>query len=235
VSNKKALVTGGTRGIGAAIAKELSKTFDKIVITGTKEEKGESKGLELKKVNFLNDRELAEFLDFVKKSNFDVIINNAGINEISEFEEIEREIFDKILHVNLRVPFLVCQSGIPYMKKNNWGRIVNITSIFSRVSKEYRAAYSASKFGLDGLTLALSHELSSHGILANCVGPGVIETELTEKVLGDTGKKLMIEKIPQRRLGKVEEVASLVAWLSSTQNSYISGQNIMIDGGYSRA
>ena len=233
--NKKALVTGGTRGIGAAIAKELLKTFDHIVITGTKEENKGCEGLDFKKVDFLNKQELAEFLDFVKKSNFDVIINNAGINEISEFEEIEIEIFDRIMHVNLRVPFLICQSGIPYMKKNNWGRIVNITSIFSRVSKEYRAAYSASKFGLDGLTLALSHELSSHGILANCVGPGIIETELTEKVLGDTGKKLMIEKIPQKRLGKVEEVASLVAWLSSTQNSYISGQNIMIDGGYSRA
>jgi len=120
------------------------------------------------------------------------------------------------------------------MKKNNWGRIVNITSIFSNISKEYRASYSSSKFGLDGMTAALAAELSEEGILANSVGPGFVDTELTRSILGNDGISELKDCIPMKRLGQVEEIASLISWLVSNENTYMSGQNLMIDGGFSR-
>ena len=119
-------------------------------------------------------------------------------------------------------------------EKNNWGRIVNITSIWSSVTKEYRASYSSSKFALDGMTVALAAEVASMGILANSVAPGFIDTDLTRKVLGDKGIQEIKNIIPIKRLGKPNEVASFISFLVSEENTYISGQNIMIDGGFSR-
>ena len=138
------------------------------------------------------------------------------------------------MRVNLRTPFQLCQAVIPNMKNNNWGRIVNLTSIFGNITKEYRASYSSSKFGLDGMTAALSAEVSEFGILANSVGPGFIDTDLTRNVLGDKGIAKIQKSIPMKRLGRVDEIASLVSWLVSEENTYISGQNLMIDGGFSR-
>jgi 3-oxoacyl-[acyl-carrier protein] reductase len=120
------------------------------------------------------------------------------------------------------------------MKKNSWGRIVNITSIWGEITKEYRAAYSSSKFGLDGMTVALAAEVASMGILANSVAPGFIDTDLTRKILGEKGIQEIQSTIPIKRLGKPSEVAAFVSWLVSDENTYISGQNIMIDGGFSR-
>ena len=120
------------------------------------------------------------------------------------------------------------------MEKIKWGRIVNITSVFGAVSKEYRAAYSSSKFGLDGMTVSLAAELSRKGILANCVGPGIIDTDMTRDVLGDSGIAKLKNQTPIGRLGQVGEIASLVSWLVSNENTYMTGQNLMIDGGFTR-
>jgi len=144
------------------------------------------------------------------------------------------EDFDKILHVNLRTPFQLCQAVIPYMKKNEWGRIINITSVFGNITKKYRAPYSSSKFALDGMTASLAAEVSEFGILANCIGPGFIDTDLTRAVLGKEGIAEIKKTIPMNRLGSVKEISSLVSWMVSEENTYISGQNLMIDGGFSR-
>jgi 3-oxoacyl-[acyl-carrier protein] reductase len=120
------------------------------------------------------------------------------------------------------------------MENEKWGRIVNLTSIFGNITKEYRAAYSSSKFGLDGMTAALAAELSEKGILANSVGPGVIDTELTRDVLGESGISELKGRIPMKRLGQASEIASLVSWLVSDENTYMTGQNLMIDGGFTR-
>ena len=121
------------------------------------------------------------------------------------------------------------------MKERKWGRIINITSIWSQKSKEHRASYSASKFGLDGITAALSAELSEYGILSNSVSPGFIDTDMTRKILGESGMKDIEKQIPIKRLGNTREIAELVYWLTSESNSYISGQNVFIDGGFIRA
>jgi NAD(P)-dependent dehydrogenase (short-subunit alcohol dehydrogenase family) len=120
------------------------------------------------------------------------------------------------------------------MKAKSWGRIVNVSSIWGKISKVHRAAYSASKFAIDGMTLALAAEHSSDGIIANSVAPGFIDTELTRRVLGEEGINSLVPTIPAGRLGRVEEIARLVLWLVSDENTYLAGQNIAIDGAFSR-
>mgnify|MGYP000085336109 CR=1 FL=1 len=229
-----ALVTGATRGIGFAIAERLLLDGMDVIVTGTTKEAEYPIGADYYPVDFLDDSSVLSFIESLKQKPIDILINNAGINKIDEFQSIEIADFNKIHKVNLKIPFLLCQAVIPYMKKNKWGRIVNITSIWSNVTKEYRASYSSSKFGLDGMTVALAAEVASMGILANSVGPGFIDTELTRKVLGSQGIKDIKNTIPIKRLGTPNEVASFISWLVSNENTYISGQNIMIDGGFSR-
>jgi NAD(P)-dependent dehydrogenase (short-subunit alcohol dehydrogenase family) len=231
---KYAVVTGGTRGIGFAIAKRLVEDGLEVVVTGTKKDAEHPYGTSYYPVDFLDNDSVVNFVKFLKQQQVDILINNAGINKIGEFSLINIEDFDKVLQVNLRTPFQLCQAVIPSMKKNNWGRIINLTSIFGNITKEYRAPYSSSKFGLDGMTAALASEVSEFGILANSVGPGFIDTELTRNVLGKDGINKIQKNIPMKRLGRVDEIASLVSWLASEENTYISGQNLMIDGGFSR-
>ena len=230
----RAVVTGATRGIGFAIAERLIKDGIDVIVTGTSEDAEYPDGASYYPVNFLNDSSLKTFVEYLKQQKIDILVNNAGINKIDEFANIDIDDFDRILKVNLRTPFLLCQSVIPHMKENSWGRIVNITSIWGNITKEYRASYSSSKFGLDGMTVALASELSEMGILANSVGPGFIDTDLTRSVLGEKGIAEVLGQIPIKRLGQANEIASLVSWLVSNENTYISGQNIMIDGGFTR-
>jgi 3-oxoacyl-[acyl-carrier protein] reductase len=230
----RAVVTGATRGIGFAIAERLLRDGLEVIATGTQESANHPNGASYYSVDFMNERSTNEFITYLKHQKIDILINNAGINKIGEFANIAIDDFDRILRVNLRTPFQLCQAVIPNMKQNNWGRIVNLTSIFGNITKEYRAPYSSSKFGLDGMTAALAAEVSEEGILANSVGPGFIDTELTRSVLGDDGISELKDRIPMKRLGQVEEIASLVSWLVSDENTYMSGQNLMIDGGFSR-
>ncbi len=229
-----AVVTGATRGIGFAIAERLKNDGLEVIGTGTGKEAKCPEGVAYRQVDFLDDNSVDGFVAFLKKEKIDVLVNNAGINKIENFSEIDIEDFDRILRVNLRAPFLFCQAVVPYMKKNEWGRIVNITSIFGKITKELRASYSSSKFGLDGMTAALSAEVAEFGVLANCVAPGFIDTDLTRNVLGAQGMKELENKIPIKRVGKVEEIASFVSWLVSEENTYLSGQNLVVDGGFSR-
>jgi 3-oxoacyl-[acyl-carrier protein] reductase len=181
------------------------------------------------------DREATEkFAGEVANWGVDILVNNAGINKISPFDQLDPDDFDRIQAVNVRAPFLLCRAVIPTMRRKKWGRIVNISSIWGKISMEYRGPYSTSKFALDGMTAALAAEVAKYGILANCVAPGVIDTELTRTVLGEKGIAEITSKIPIGRLGKPEEIAAFIVWLASPDNTYISGQNIAIDGGFTR-
>ena len=229
-----AVVTGATRGIGRAIAERLLQDGLEVIVTGTRKDAEYPIGSDYYQVDFLDDTATKAFIKYLKQKPIDILINNAGINKIDEFESIDIDEFERIQKVNLNAPFLLCQAVIPHMKKNSWGRIVNITSIWGEITKEYRAAYSSSKFGLDGMTVALAAEVASMGILANSVAPGFIDTDLTRKILGEKGIQEIQSTIPIKRLGNSSEVAAFVSWLVSEENTYISGQNIMIDGGFSR-
>lgn len=236
LAGRCAVVTGGTRGIGAAIARHLLADGAAVTVTGTSAEGAAQapEGCGYVAADFTDPRSLDECAARLTELAPDILINNAGINKVGPFAELDPADFTRIQAVNVTAPFRLIQAVLPAMKQRQWGRIVTISSIWGKISKEGRAPYSASKFAVDGMTAALSAEVAQFGILANCVAPGFIDTELTRRVLGQAGIDEMAAKVPARRLGRPEEVAAFVAWLAGPQNTYVSGQNIAVDGGFTR-
>lgn len=234
-SGKKVFVTGASRGIGRAIARAFQGEGAYVIgtHTGANREVADT-CQEWVTSDFSDIQSIKNCADFVRSAEPDILVNNAGINKIAPFVDIAPNDFLSIQQVNVFAPFLLCQAAVPAMKKKKEGRIINISSIWGKVGKEHRASYSTSKFALDGLTLALAAEHSVDGIIANCISPGFIDTELTRSVLGKEGMQNLAVSVPVRRVGGVEEIARFVLWLSSDENTYISGQNIAIDGGFSR-
>jgi 3-oxoacyl-[acyl-carrier protein] reductase len=231
--NKVVFVTGATRGIGEAIAVAFRSAGAKVIGTSTQ---SNAVGAfdEYIQADFGDLEQIRTCADFVRRTEPDVLINNAGINKNLPFVEIDPLDFQRIQQVNVFAPFSLCQAAIPGMKRKGWGRIVNVSSIWGKIGKEHRASYSASKFALDGMTLALAAEHAVDGILANCVAPGFTNTELTHEMLGDEGIRKIVSTVPIRRMAGVEEIARFVVWLGGTENTYITGQNIAIDGGFTR-
>ena len=234
-AGKKAFVTGASRGIGRAIAKAFRA--DGAWVVGTRTERNDVADdvcQEWIGADFSDVEQIRACAERVRRAEPDVLVNNAGINKIAPFVEIRPDDFLSIQQVNVFAPFLLCQAAIPAMKRKGWGRIVNVSSIWGKISKEHRASYSTSKFAIDGMTVALAAEHSADGIIANSIAPGFIDTELTRRVLGEVGIKSLVSKVPVHRLGQVDEIAHLVLWLASEENTYLAGQNIAIDGGFSR-
>ena len=234
LKEKVALVTGGTRGIGAAIAEELYNLGATVIITGTKSTFTQSKNYQYIAVDFSNKNSLKEFVNKIQDIDIDILINNAGINKIGPISELSLDDFGLVQLVNVTAPFMLCQAVLTGMIEKGWGRVVNISSIWGKVSKAYRVPYSASKFAIDGLTAAISAEVASEGVLVNSVSPGFIDTELTRKTLGVDGMNELALQAPIKRVGTVKEVAKFVGWLAGMDNTYISGQNLAIDGGFTR-
>lgn len=235
---KLALVTGGTRGIGLAITKSLSHSFERVLITGTSEcsfdsfPRSEFKNVDFLPVNFENDSEVDEFLKLISKEDVDVVVNNAGINKINLTHEIDPKDFDRIQKVNVRAPFMICKTLCPQMAKRGYGRVVNITSIFGHVTKSQRLSYTTSKFGLLGMTKTLALDYAEGNVLVNAVAPGFIDTELTRRVLSGQQIQELTSMVPMKRLGRPEEIAETVAFLASEKNTFLTGQNLIVDGGF---
>jgi 3-oxoacyl-[acyl-carrier protein] reductase len=157
------------------------------------------------------------------------------VNKIESVTEISLDDWDWINAVNLRGPFLLTQAASENMKKQKSGKIINIASIYGVVSKENRAAYSSTKWGLIGFTKAVALDLASFNVQVNAVSPGFVDTNLTRRILGPENLKQLSETIPQGRLAQPEEIAKVVLFLCSEQNTYITGQNIVVDGGFTSA
>lgn len=232
--NKRVFVTGASRGIGKSIAQKYKEHNWTVIGVGTSEQKIDYLD-EYHVCNFSDKTQIENLCHIVTNKNIDVLINNAGINKISNFIDIDPLNFLEIQQVNVYAPFRLCQSVLPNMLKKNWGRIINISSVWGKRSKTGRASYSASKFAIDGITISLADEFSKNGILANCVSPGFINTDMTRKNLGQKGIEKILERVSINRLADSTEVANFIYWLGSEQNTYITGQNISIDGGFTRA
>jgi 3-oxoacyl-[acyl-carrier protein] reductase len=236
LDGRKVFVTGATRGVGRAIAEAFHEAGASVLGTGTGERPADTAFLsEYCRADFSDLEEIRACAQCVERVEPDVLVNNAGINKIGRFADIDLRDFLRIQQVNVVAPFSLCQAAIPAMKRRGWGRIINVCSIWGKISKEQRASYSASKFALDGMTLALAIEHGADGILANCVAPGFIDTELTRRVVGEAEIARLLSTVPLRRMADVPEIARFVLWLGSPENSYMTGQNIAIDGGFTRA
>jgi 3-oxoacyl-[acyl-carrier protein] reductase len=188
-----------------------------VLVTGRRPVAEAVDDLEYRAVDFTDSSALEAFAEEAREWAPDVLVNSAGINKLSPFAEIEPDDFDRIQAVNIRAPMLLCRAAVPGMRERGWGRIVNIASIWSVVSRAGRGSYSASKFGLDGLTAALAAEVAADGVLANCVSPGVVDTELTRGVLGEEGIARLVADVPAGRLAQPKEIAALVAWLAGPE------------------
>jgi len=207
----RVLVTGGSRGIGKDICDKFIKEGHE-VIAPTREE------LELSQpISFIPDK-------------IDVLVNNAGINLIDSI--FDGENYEEIMQVNYFSPLKLFKLCLPHMKKQNYGRVINIGSVWVDYAKPGRSAYSASKNALHSLTKSITSEYGTYNILANTVSPGFFMTDMTYRNNTEEAIKELRSKIPVGRLGYTNEVADLVYFLT-IRNSYISGQNIVIDGGYS--
>jgi 3-oxoacyl-[acyl-carrier protein] reductase len=244
LTNKTALVTGGTMGIGAAIAEELHKAGANLLITGVEDagfidklnKKVQDQGIKnirYIRVDFTNDDSINQFfklLDGIDK--IDICINNAGTNRNNPIDEILLEDFDLLIDVNLRAPFLITKYISKRMKSARSGYIVNIASIWSIKSRPGRTAYTITKSGIVGLTKTSSIELAPYNILVNAVSPGFTMTELTMRTLPEKEFNELKSIVPAQRFAEPSEIAKTVLFLVSDLNTYITGQNIIIDGGF---
>lgn len=238
-SGKTALITGATRGIGKQIADDLVSLGAEVICTGTQADEIErldqtsSKSQKFFAVNFLDSKSTSEFISFIESINrIDVCINNAGITNVASVDEATEHDWNSVMSVNLKAPFLVTRSVSRLMKSQGFGRIVNISSIWGHISNFGRPIMSASKFGLRGLTVAVANDLASYGILVNDVAPGWTRTELCLKLMKEHQITEISGGIPIGRFAEPEEISRVVLFLSSDLNTYITGQSIVIDGGY---
>ena len=234
LSPRTAVVTGGTRGIGRAIAERLSADGAMVTATGTRPDGTSPEGCAYRAVDFTDSPVTEAFAEEMRRDAPDILINNAGLNINAPFADIAPADFARLQAINVTAPMLLCRAVIQSMRARGWGRIVNICSVWSKVVRPGRASYAASKFALDGLTAALAAEVAIDGVLVNAVSPGFIDTELTRRSVTPEQIERLVADVPIGRLGRPEEVAALVAWLAGPENTYVSGQNISIDGGFTR-
>lgn len=222
LTGKVAVVTGGTRGIGLAIAQDLKDCGCEVIATGTAD------------VDLSDDRSVKNFCATIANlPRLDILINNAGINKVDLIQDVADEDWDKIIKVNLTsCQRLMKPAASVMINKKIKGKILNVSSIFGIVSRPKRNAYSASKNGLIGLTHASSLDLAPHGILVNAICPGFIATEMTASILSETERQALSAQVPLGRFGNTEEIAHAAVFLCSDMNTYMTGQTLVVDGGF---
>ena len=240
LNNRVAIITGGAQGFGFAIADRFIKSGAKVVIWDIDEqeakkaiEKINSENISYKIVNVCNFEEITESLKKIETEHnkIDIFINNAGITGINKtVAEYPIEEWKKVIQVNLNAVFYCCKAVVPYLEKNNYGRIVNIASIAGKEGNPNAGAYSTSKAGIIGLTKTLGKELALKYIAVNCVTPAAAKTRIFDQMT-EEHINYMLSKIPRNKFAKVNELASLVTYLASEENSFATAAVFDLSGG----
>lgn len=242
LAGKNALVTGGSRGIGKAIAVELAKNGVNVAITFVNnEDLAERTVDEIKKhgvralavrADVSREEDVLNMAKTVKENlgSIDILVNNAGITRDNLLMRMDTEDWDKVIDTNLKGTYLCTKSVIRDMIKKKSGKIINIASVAGVAGNFGQTNYSASKAGIIGFTKSLAKEVASRGINVNAVAPGLIETDMTLALKEDI-KNSLVKNIPMGRLGTVQDIANIVVFLASEKSDYITGQVINVDGG----
>jgi len=237
LKNKKVIITGATGGIGNSLVKKFTDNGSIVLATGTKEEKlnnlkNKFSNIYIEKFNLDEHKNIESFIESAsnKLGGLDILVNNAGITLDNISIRLTEENWKKVLDVNLTATFIMCKFAIKKMLKNKSGKIINITSIVGHTGNLGQANYSASKAGIVAFSKSLAIEYAKKNININCVSPGFIKTEMTDKI-NDEFKKMLISKIPSGDLGTGEDVSNCVAFLASDMANYINGETIHVNGG----
>ena len=240
LTNRVAIVTGGAQGFGLAITERFIEAGAKVIIWDINEEeinnalkKVNSENLSYQIVDVSNFAIVSKSLAEIEKKHqrIDIFINNAGITGVNTtVEEYPIEEWNKVININLNSVFYCCKSVVPFMMKNDYGRIVNIASIAGKEGNPNASAYSTSKAGVIGLTKSLGKELAQKNIAVNCVTPAAAKTRIFDQMT-EEHINYMLSKIPRQRFAKVDELASLVTWLAAEENSFSTAAIFDLSGG----
>ena len=220
MAKRTILITGGSRGIGAAIATVLTARGDHVIAPPRA-------SLDLS-VPALVEQFLADH----RELPVDILINNAGINRLNPLVDISQTDWEAMWQTNLNAALRLTQGFVPGMRARGWGRVLNLSTIFSQVTRERRAAYSMTKAALNALTRSTAVEAGPDGVLANALAPGYVDTALTRQNNPPAVIAELAARIPLRRLAQAEELARVAAFLVSEENTYLTGQTIVVDGGF---
>ena len=237
LKDKKVLITGATGGIGNCLVEKFYNLGANVVATGTNEEKlslikNKFNNVRIEKFKLDEHSKIEEFIDKVHKNleGLNILVNNAGITMDNLSIRLTEENWKKVIDINLTSSFLMCKFAIKKMLKEKKGKIINITSIVGHTGNLGQANYAASKAGIVAFSKSLSVEYAKKNINVNCVSPGFIKTEMTDKINEDF-KKNLIGKIPSGKLGTGEDVSNCVAFLASDMADYINGETLHVNGG----
>ncbi len=241
LKNKISLVTGASRGIGAAIAIELAKCGASVIGTATSEKGAEiiKKSFEINKVKgqamVLDVNSNASIETLMNKINeefgtVDILINNAGITRDTLLMRMKEEDWDAVISTNLKSVYKLSQAVLRGMMKNRSGRIINISSVVGHMGNAGQTNYAAAKAGINGFTKSLAQEVGSRGITVNSIAPGFIDTDMT-RALDDAQREALLKHIPLAKLGQPQDIAQAVCFLASDAANYITGETIHVNGG----
>ena len=238
---KTALVTGGSRGIGKAISLSLGKSFNVVVGYSSSKDSAEEVVEDIVKsggtataiqVDVKSSESIENAFVTIEEEfdGVDVLVNNAGITKDNILPRLKEDDWNDVIDTNLSGSFKTSQRAIKHMMKNKWGRIVFISSIVGMMGNQGQANYAASKAGLIGLSKSIAKEMGSRNITSNVIAPGYVDTDMTA-FLTDEQKNNIIEQLSIKRIGKPEDIANIVSFLTSDESEYITGQVISVDGG----
>ena len=237
LSGKTVLITGATGGIGRELCISFLKNQARIILTGTNKERLENLKNDLDnncktfKCNLANIEELNELLKYLDDlGGIDILVNNAGKTEDNLLMRMSDNQWEEILMINLTSVMRLTRGILRGMIKNRWGRIINISSVVALTGNPGQSNYVASKSGLIGLSKSLASEVASRGITVNCIAPGFIKTNMTDK-LNENQSSAILSRIPMKRMGLPNEISSSAIFLASSHSGYITGQTIHVNGG----